>query len=137
MALDRALPLATSGFGAILARALRLRCPRCGQGRLYLRGFVMAERCPACGLAFEREQGYFVGAIYVNYGLTVVVALGGAWLLDRLIGLSLAAQLTIAVGVAAALPLVLFRHARSLWLGLDFWVTRADERSERRRHGRR
>ncbi len=90
-----------------------------------------------CGLVFEREQGYFVGAIYVNYGVTVVVALGGAWLLDRLVGLSLAAQLTVAVGGAVALPLVLFRHARSVWLGVDFWVSRADERSERRRHGRR
>ena len=31
----------------------------------------MYERCPACGLKFEREPGYFLGAMYIGYGLGV------------------------------------------------------------------
>jgi hypothetical protein len=93
----------------------------------------MHDRCPVCGLRFEREQGYFVGAIYLNYGATVLLALGGTWLLDRWLGLTLAAQLAVGVGVAALVPLLFFRHARSLWLGLDYWLTRADDQGERRR----
>ena len=42
----------------------------------------MHERCPACGLVLEREQGYFVGAIYVNYAATVGITIVGFLLLD-------------------------------------------------------
>ena len=93
----------------------------------------MHERCAACGLRYEREQGYFVGAIYVNYAVTVAVAAGTVLVLDWTIGLTLTAQLVIGIALAALVPLVFFRHARSLWLSLDYLVTTADERRERRR----
>jgi hypothetical protein len=32
----------------------------------------MHERCPVCGLRFEREPGYFLGAMYISYALGVV-----------------------------------------------------------------
>ena len=32
----------------------------------------MFERCPVCDLQFEREPGYFLGAMYISYGLAVV-----------------------------------------------------------------
>ena len=79
----------------LLGRAMRLRCPRCGVGPIYASGLAMFERCRACRLRDEREQGYFVGAVYVNCAITVVVVLGGVLALDHLLGLSLAAQLTI------------------------------------------
>ena len=46
----------------------------------------MHERCPACGLLFNREPGYFLGAMYISYGLGLgfVVALGALlWELTR------------------------------------------------------
>jgi hypothetical protein len=94
----------------------------------------MEERCRACALAYEREQGYFVGAIYVNYALTAAVALGTVLLLERAVDLTLAQELVIGVGLAALVPLAFFRYARSLWLSLDYLVTRADERRGRTRH---
>ena len=93
----------------------------------------MHERCAACGLRFEREPGYFVGAIYINYAATAAVALGSVFLLDVLVGLSLRQQLTLGVGLGVLVPVVFFRYARSLWLALDYLVTRADERGERAR----
>ena len=33
----------------------------------------MHERCPVCDLKFEREAGYFLGAMYVSYGLALVI----------------------------------------------------------------
>ena len=33
----------------------------------------MHERCPVCDLRFEREQGYFLGAMYVSYALGLAV----------------------------------------------------------------
>ena len=129
-----------SAFGAsrvrrIARRALGLRCPRCGRSPLYAGWFRMHERCAACGLRYEREQGYFVGAIYVNYAVTVIVAAGTVLVLDWTVGLSLAAQLAVGIALGALVPVLFFRYARSLWLSLDYLVTLADERSERRRSG--
>ncbi len=33
----------------------------------------MHERCPVCGLRFQREQGYFLGAMYISYGLALAM----------------------------------------------------------------
>ena len=46
----------------------------------------MHDRCPICGLRFNREPGYFLGAMYISYGLgiAVVVAFGAVfWLLTN------------------------------------------------------
>ncbi len=93
----------------------------------------MHERCAVCGLRYEREQGYFVGAIYINYAVTVAVAAGVVLAADALVGLTLAEQLVLGVALAALVPLAFFRYARSLWLSLDYLVTTADERRERAR----
>ncbi|HJQ82996.1 MAG TPA: DUF983 domain-containing protein [Candidatus Binatia bacterium] len=117
----------------IAGRALRLQCPRCGRTPLYSGWFRMRERCADCGLRYEREQGYFVGAIYVNYAVTVVIAAGTVLALDWTFGLSLAQQLTIGIALGALVPVAFFRYARSLWLSLDYLVTLADERGEQAR----
>ena len=44
----------------------------------------MSKRCPACGLKFEREPGYFFGAMYVSYFLSVGI-LGGLVILGHLV----------------------------------------------------
>jgi uncharacterized protein (DUF983 family) len=82
---------------------------------------------------YEREQGYFVGAMYVNYALTAGLGLGGVILLDQLVGLSLTQQLLLAVPVMLLAPILFFRHARSFWLGLEYFVSSLDQRSMRRR----
>jgi len=51
----------------LFSRALRLRCPNCGQGRLFTSWLRMRERCPVCGLKLERgEEGYQVGSYMFN-----------------------------------------------------------------------
>jgi hypothetical protein len=32
----------------------------------------MNERCPNCNLKFEREEGYFLGAMYLSYALSLL-----------------------------------------------------------------
>lgn len=62
-------------FGSLV----RQLCPRCRVGKIFsgsvLRVYTwprMYERCPVCDLKFERESGYFLGAMYISYGLGVV-----------------------------------------------------------------
>ena len=51
----------------LFGRALRLRCPNCGQGKLFTSWLRMRERCPMCGLKLERgEEGYQVGSYMFN-----------------------------------------------------------------------
>jgi uncharacterized protein (DUF983 family) len=104
---------------SMLSAGLRLRCPRCHVGPLYRRPFSMHNYCLHCGLKFEREQGYFVGAIYINYAATVAIAVPGFFLLDALTNMTIHQQLAIWVPFAVVFPLLFFHHSRSLWLALD------------------
>ncbi len=106
----------------IFRRALRLECPRCGGTRLFSGWFSMARECPLCGLRFERAQGYFVGAIYINYTATAVIMIAGYLLLWRYTELSAVQQLMIWVPFGVLFPLWFFRYSRSLWLALEYTV---------------
>ncbi len=49
------------------------RCARCGGGHLFRRYFTMVDDCPRCGLHFEREPGYWAGALAINIGIAGAV----------------------------------------------------------------
>ena len=107
---------------AIFLNGLRLRCPRCAGSRLFEGWFEMRAVCTTCHLRFEREPGYFVGAIYINYGVTVVLALTGFQVLDLLVEPTLTQQLVLWIAFAAVFPLFFYRYSKSLWLSMDCWV---------------
>jgi uncharacterized protein (DUF983 family) len=44
------------GPGTALGRGVRKLCPHCGKGRLFA-GWRHLERCPVCGLIYERNPG--------------------------------------------------------------------------------
>ena len=78
----------------------------------------MNRACPVCGIAFEREPGYFLGAMYFSYAMAVIVAtpvvVVGLWR-----GWSYPAIGAIAgVGLVLLAPL-LFRYSRVVWLHFD------------------
>lgn len=102
--------------------ALRLRCPRCGVAPLFRGFFLMYPECLSCNLRFEREQGYFVGAIYINYAATAIITIAGYVWLDYFVNLSLAKQLIVWIAFGVCFPLFFFRYARSLWLSIDHMV---------------
>jgi uncharacterized protein (DUF983 family) len=104
---------------SLLGRGLRLKCPRCGDGPLYAKPFRMLANCRRCDLKFEREQGYFVGAIYINYAATIAIAVPGFFVLDAWAGWTIDQQLTLWVPFAVIFPLIFFHHSRALWLALD------------------
>jgi uncharacterized protein (DUF983 family) len=101
-------------------RALALCCPRCGRAPLFRGWFTMNVVCAVCDLKFERAQGYWVGAIYVNYAVTVLIAVGGFFVLEALADLGTTGQLALWVPFVIAFPLWFFRYSRSLWLGLEY-----------------
>lgn len=106
-------------FETLLWRGLRLRCPRCGEGHLF-RGLIrMPKRCPVCGLLFDRAPGYYLGSTYINYGATALTTTA-VFIIGR-IYLHVPTRLLIwPLAIFCLLfPLLMFRHARGLWLALD------------------
>jgi uncharacterized protein (DUF983 family) len=109
----------------IVRRAARWRCPNCGRGRLFRGVFRMLTRCPECGLSYFPEQGYYVGAMIINYAATtaVVVAIFLLSLLFRdFTTLSTNSKILLWMIFATGLSLLLVRHSYSFWLGIDFWI---------------
>ena len=82
----------------------------------------MHEGCTSCDLKYEREPGFFLGAIYFNYGLTSVV--GAATYPIARFGFGYPAFPTsVCIVVFIILfPIWFHRYARSLWLAFDFFV---------------
>ncbi len=111
---------------------LRLRCPKCHDGRLfktkssYTKGMAeMNHSCPTCGEDFDREPGFYYGAAYVSYGVTVAlwIALFVALTVFDAIGLmSFSFEddpiLFIVLGISLLLILLplLYRVSRSIWI---------------------
>lgn len=64
----------------LLGRALRLRCPRCGEGKIFRRILTYSEytSCPRCGLRYD-PRGESLAFMYVSTafltGVMVVVML--------------------------------------------------------------
>jgi uncharacterized protein (DUF983 family) len=109
---------------SVIAAILHQKCPRCRSGRIFgssiLRLFArMNERCPVCDLKFEREEGYFLGAMYISYGLALVAIIGLAALLWALLHWSI--QKSVMWGVIFFLPLApsITLFSRVLWIYLD------------------
>ena len=109
----------------IVRRAARWRCPNCGRGRLFRGVFRMLRACPVCGLSYFPEQGYYVGAMIINYVATTAIVVG-IFLLSLLIPdfttLSTNSKILVWMISAIGVSLLLTRHAYSFWLGLDFWI---------------
>ncbi|MFY9611723.1 MAG: DUF983 domain-containing protein [Blastocatellia bacterium] len=109
----------TSRAKRVFVRGIKLRCPECGMGRLYRTQFRMNAHCEHCGLIYEREQGYFIGAIYINIIVTETLLLGTLLIYGLVIGGISQTILTTLVILAIVMPLLSFHHSRSLWLCFD------------------
>lgn len=115
-----ALPVRPSTLSGIF----RQLCPRCRSGRIFRSslywGFPkMNDRCPVCGLHFNREPGYFLGAMYISYGLALalifvfgaILWLATSWRVDKI-------AIWAVVFFLPFVPILTFL-SRVLWIYLD------------------
>ena len=99
------------------------RCPRCHKGQVFqpvMRApLTMNRTCAVCGLQFEREPGYFLGAMYFSYTFGVILVVPVALVLAVVFHLSLVVVLLIALVQTMLTMVMAFRYSRILWLYLD------------------
>lgn len=105
----------------MLVRGLFRRCPRCGGGKLFTNWLTMKPRCPTCGMCFEREEGFFLGAFVVNFGVMLIS-------LAAFIGIAVAVTLPdpdpvqlagggVVVGIVV--PIAFYPMSRTFWSAID------------------
>ena len=107
-------------FSRSLRCGFRLKCPRCGNGALFQTYFKMFTRCTECALKFERESGYFIGAMYLNYGATVLIAFPSYFLLETFTAIPFFVNLGVWSLFSAVFPIFFYRYSKSLWLNFDY-----------------
>jgi uncharacterized protein (DUF983 family) len=107
--------------GLMLWRGLTRRCARCGGGKLFTRWFRMAPDCPHCHLHYEREQGYWLGAVAINTG---VVGLLFAIVLIVFSALTIpdipwVVLLLVEVPIMAIGPALFYPYSKTIWVAVD------------------
>ena len=68
--------------GTKLYSILKLKCPRCHEGNLFVSrnpyNFKMMDKmpdnCPVCNQKYWPEPGFYYGAMYVSYALTIAIS---------------------------------------------------------------
>jgi uncharacterized protein (DUF983 family) len=126
---------------AALARGFTGRCGRCGAGGI-LRGFSLTERCPRCGLRFDREEGFRSGALGINtivtFALLAIVV--GTGIAVTMPDVAVVPVFAAAAAVALVVPIVFFPLSLTTWAAVDVWMRppgaaddhdRYDERARR------
>lgn len=109
-----------------LYSVLNNKCPRCHQGNFFetndpydLKIFSrMNARCPLCNEDFQREPGYYFGATYVSYGLTVGFGIALFLLFCVVFNFETIPFLLIFTALLILLLPLFYRFARLIWINL-------------------
>ncbi len=113
--------MATTSRAKRLARGFTKRCERCGSGKLFHHWVTMVPECPRCGLLFERESGYWAGALAIN-----IMSVGALFAVGFLVAMILTVPdvpvgLMLAVFVPLMLigPIVWYPFSKTIWVAVD------------------
>ncbi len=103
-------------------------CPKCNVGSFFktnnpydLKNFdKINEYCQYCGESFLREPGFYIGAMYVSYALSVALTVISFVGFVILLNVDIYYVLAVLIPAIIVLLPVLFRTARIIWI--NFFV---------------
>lgn len=78
--------------------------------------FTMFEKCQVCGIRYEKEPGFFYGAMYVSYAFSVMLMTMCGVILNMFFKPDLWVYLVTVAGVVIVLWPVMYRYSRSIFL---------------------
>ena len=112
------------GFAKLLWRGVTLRCPRCGSGRLFRRYFTIVDNCPRCRLNFEREPGYWTGALAINIALVFAIFIVAfvVILVFTVPDVPVAPTLAVLVPIMIIGPIIFYPFSKTLWMAVDYGI---------------
>lgn len=101
-------------------------CPKCNVGEFFqtnnpydLKNFDKTNaNCPYCSESFLREPGFYIGAMYISYALTVAMTVTAFVGFVLIFDFEIEYVLTgLILAIILLLP-VLFRTARIIWINI-------------------
>ena len=123
-------------LATIIGRALRLRCPRCGEPGLVETWLRMARTCPACGFEPTKyDEGLVMGAYAFNLVAGEFVALATVLAIMLVTWPDAPWTLITVAGVvlSVALPFAFYPFSKLLFIGLNLLVRLSDPEPPPRR----
>lgn len=105
-----------------MGRGLLMRCPRCGEGRLFAGFLTSVDHCERCGEEFRHHRADDLPpylTVFIVGHLVVALFMG----VEQMVELSLWTHLAIWVPVTILLSLVLLRPLKGATIGLQ-WANR-------------
>ena len=105
------------------------KCPHCHEGNFFATSnpyhlehtMKMNQRCEVCNEDFQREPGYYFGAMYVSYALTVGLGILLYLFMRVYLGLNVTQFFVSFIVSLVVLMPVLYRTARLIWI--NFFVS--------------
>ena len=107
--------------GKIFQRGLTHRCPNCGEATLFKPGtfFELNPACSHCGFRFDTDEGSFLGAFALNYGVSTFAVVVPVILVSYHFGFPIPLIAVLALSASVGVPALLYRASRSWWLMCD------------------
>jgi uncharacterized protein (DUF983 family) len=111
------------GLVTVIARALALRCPRCGARGILAGWFKLRDACPVCALPLRRAPdadewfgGYFINLIASEL-LMVFVVVG--YVLATIPNVRWTTVEALGVVMVIVSPIVSYPFAKVLWVAVE------------------
>jgi uncharacterized protein (DUF983 family) len=119
------------------------KCPCCHEGDYYLvrnpynlkKFDKMFERCSVCGQSFQMETGFYYGAMYVSYGLSVTLGIAVFLAMKVIFNVSLEIYMITISAMLIVLVPVVFRLSRIIWINM--FVKYQADAAERKAAGKK
>jgi uncharacterized protein (DUF983 family) len=104
-----------------VARALLRRCPNCGEPKVFETWMRLVDECPKCTLRYEREAGYWLGAILFNTAATIgLFGLGMViWAVATWPEPPFDAMLVTCIAFNLIAPIGFYPYSKTLWVAVE------------------
>ncbi len=102
------------------------KCPHCHEGNFFIvnnpynykKFDKMNEHCPVCEERFEREVGFYYGAMYVSYGITVFFGIIVFSIMCLLLNIDTITFLVVFSALQIILMPIFYRTSRLTWINI-------------------
>ena len=108
----------------MISSLIRFKCPKCHEGNLFVNPnpynlktiATMPKNCDSCGQAFQPEPGFYFGAMYISYGLGVLLFMTGFFIMEIILKISGYWFLGVYISALIVLWPIVFRISRVIYI---------------------
>lgn len=121
--------------GSRLYSIFKMKCPRCQEGDFFIshpydlrKAGNTHEKCSNCDLKYSKEPGFYYGAMYVSYGLTVALFVA-MWVSFNLFfeNISVGLQIFLIISTTVLLTPYIYALSKIIWINIFIKYDRGNE----------